>query len=254
MRTQILELRARDIVDAVLAGQPVEDSTVELKAKWIEAVKAAPRLAGHANAARGDAILWIMGVDEKNQAITGVDSLEFENWYKEVESQFDGFAPRLVTHTNIRYDSHTVVALYFGTAENAPYVVKNPSGGRAQFYVPWREGTYIRAAKRAELLRILVPRLHVSALIEELEFNISIAEATVKADLQYHHWGTAFRDEEFHRAMRDGAIGTLPDDVKQVVREAYVVTGRANRRVEGALNTSMAGPPVLRKAIRRGSL
>ena len=57
MKPQEIELWARDIIESVLNGQPVEDSRVELKAEWLEAEKAAPRLGGHANASRGENIL-----------------------------------------------------------------------------------------------------------------------------------------------------------------------------------------------------
>lgn len=253
MKAQELELWTRDIVSAVLANQPVEDSKVELKSVWFEPGKAAHRLAAHANAARGVPILWLIGVDEKNHALTNADPVELENWYKSVQRFFDGFAPRLLVDVNVRIGIDVVVALYFETEREAPYVVTNLKGGYPDFIVPWREGTRLRAARRDDLLRLLVPIRRFSALIDELDYNIAIAGIADSGD--YYAWGAPFREEEFHRALRDGAIGTLPAGVKQLLFGAYVTISRANQRVIGALNTSMAGSPGTDKSNQaRGSV
>ena len=89
MRPSQIEMWVLDIVDRIKDGQPIEDSRVELKREWIKPEKAARRIAGHANAARGDNILWIIGVDEKNGVI-GVDYEELSSWYGEAKSCFDG--------------------------------------------------------------------------------------------------------------------------------------------------------------------
>jgi len=237
MTPQELELWAREIAEAVLSKQPVEDSRVELKSLWIEPKDAAPRLAAHANASRGSSILWIIGVDEKSHSLTNVDPIEKESWYKSVQKSFDGFAPRLLIDVNIRIQNSTVIAMYFDTKHEAPYVVSNSKsgGGYPEYIVPWREGTRLRTARRDELLRILIPIRRLSALIDELEFNIYIAKSA-NADA----WGTPFREEEFNQAMRDGAIFTLPSNVKQLVIGAYVVTGRVNLRISGAFNLSLS--------------
>lgn len=57
MRLSEIEAWALAIADRVIARQPVEDDRVELKAAFIEPDKAARRLAGHANAARGSSLL-----------------------------------------------------------------------------------------------------------------------------------------------------------------------------------------------------
>lgn len=120
MTHQEVEVWTREIVEAVLANQRIEDSKIELKSSWPEPGKAAKRLAAHANAARGSAILWLIGVDEKNCKLTNADPVELANWYKSVEALFDGFAPRLLVDANVRIGSDTVVALYFETAQGAP--------------------------------------------------------------------------------------------------------------------------------------
>ena len=60
MRLVQIENWALDVINSVDAGHPSEDARVELKAEWIEAQKAARQIAGHANAARGDPILWLV--------------------------------------------------------------------------------------------------------------------------------------------------------------------------------------------------
>jgi hypothetical protein len=238
MTPQEIELWTREIVASVIANRPVEDSTVELKANWPEPEKAASRLAGHANAARGAPILWLIGVDEKGRSLTVIDYTELETWYKSMERWFDGYGPRLLVDVNVRVESSTVVALFFETQREAPYVVTSSKGGYPDFIVPWREGTRLRAARREELLSILIPIQRFSALCDELEFNLAIARSSNNAD--YKSWGCLFREEEFHKAMRDGAISSLPVDVKQFLHSAYIAVGRANQRASGALSNSLA--------------
>ena len=231
MTHQEVEVWTREIVEAVLANQRIEDSRVELKSSWPEPRKAANRLAAHANAARGTPILWLIGVDEKNCKLTNVAPVELANWRTSVEALFDGFAPRLLIDANVRIGSDTVVALYFETEQGAPFVVEYTRGSYPQFIVPWREGTALRAATRADLLRILVPIRRLSGLIDELEVNLAIAEGTPTIDSM----GTLFRAEEFHRAIQDGALSALPIDERQLVISAYNGINRANQLVTDAL-------------------
>lgn len=64
MRQSDIEYWALSIIDRVKSKQPIEDSRVELKASWPDPKKAARRLAGHANAARGEPILWLVGIND----------------------------------------------------------------------------------------------------------------------------------------------------------------------------------------------
>ena len=160
MKTHQIENWTLDIIERVGQGQPVEDFRVELKANWIEPIKAARRIAGHANAAKGAEILWLVGVDEGNGVI-GADNGELAKWYSQVQTEFDGLAPRMVVDINVPIDGRTVVALVFET-DRAPFVIKNPvfgkhTGGPVEREVPWREGTRVRSATRADLLKILSP-------------------------------------------------------------------------------------------------
>ena len=224
MKSQEIELWARDIVDSVLNRQTVEDSRIELKAKWIESEKAAPRLGGHANAARGENILWLIGVDERNNSLTNIDAKEKGDWYKKVEKCFDGFAPRLLDDVNFKVNGKAIVALYFDTSTESPYVVKNPKGGFPEYIVPWREGTDLRAARRENLLKLLVPNRRMSLLLGEVEFNKMVAR---------NRFGCLFRDEEFFKAYQDGLIDTFPTDIKEKTINTYVKIGDVNQRILG---------------------
>lgn len=156
MRASDIETWALGIVERVEKGQPVEDARVELKRDWpLEPIDMARRIAGHANAARGEPILWLIGVDQKGGQITGAPGRELADWWPQVRSRFDGLAPHLVRDLAVPYDGKTVVALLFET-DRAPFVVTT-KGGPATHEVPWREATGIRSARRDELLRILVP-------------------------------------------------------------------------------------------------
>jgi hypothetical protein len=160
MRKHQLELWARDIVERVGRGEQHEDADAELKADWIESRAAARRLAAHANAARGEPIRWLIGVDQ-NRGPTGVSASDLAQWWTQVQSHFAEVAPRLLMDLAVSLGDSTVVALVFET-DRAPYVVKNPvfglsGGGPVELEVPWREGTRTRTARREDLLRILVP-------------------------------------------------------------------------------------------------
>jgi len=157
MKNSDLEVWVLNILNRVEKMQPIEDSRVELKKEWPDDYKrAARRIAGHANASRGELILWIIGVDEKSGVIVGADRNDLANWFPQVRSQFaDGIWPNLkdlvipVPSRNI-----SVVALLFET-DRPPYIV-NGNGGQVDREVPWREGTSVRSAHRHDLLKILV--------------------------------------------------------------------------------------------------
>ena len=182
MRPVEIENWALRIIEMVEKGQPNEDARVELKADWIDPRKAARRLAGHANASRGDAILWLIGVDQEN-GVKGAIHSELSNWYLQVVAEFDGVAPTM-TDVNVPHNGVTVAALYFET-DRAPYVVKNPQYGAANgssiaLEVPWRDGTRVRTAKREDLIRLLVPVLSTP------DVEILSGELTVTKTDDYH--------------------------------------------------------------------
>jgi hypothetical protein len=160
----------------VLDGKPVEDFRVELKSAWIADHKAARRIAGHANAASGERILWIVGIDE-TKGLTGVKPTDFADWWAGVKSRFDGVAPTL-TELHLDVKGKAIIALLFQT-DRAPFLVNNPAGGEISREVPWREGTAVRSATRNDLVKLLsapalMPHfeiLYADAAIRDVEHN-----------------------------------------------------------------------------------
>jgi hypothetical protein len=190
MRPHEIESWALNIIDRVESKHPIEDFRVELKAEWIEADRAARRIAGHANAARGAPILWLIGVDEE-RGVVGAEHEELANWYSQVRTLFNGLAP-VLTDLNIPTpNGKTVVALLFGT-DRAPFVVKNVAfgtreAGPVRFEVPWRENTSIRTASRADLLRLLTPLQSLPAF--EVLDGLLTATFEKRRSVSELHWG-----------------------------------------------------------------
>jgi hypothetical protein len=73
----------------------------------------------------------------------------------------------------------------------------------------------------------------LQALIDELEFNSIVADFHGHIDL-----GCAFLDDQFRRAIREGAVATMAEDLKKAILEAYVAIGRANRNVAAVVQGS----------------
>ena len=94
MRSHEIENWVLSVIDRVERRLPNEDSRVELKSEWIDPQRVARQIAAHANAARGDPILWIIGADQQ-RGIVGANHEELANWFAQVKAQFDGLAPQL---------------------------------------------------------------------------------------------------------------------------------------------------------------
>jgi hypothetical protein len=153
------------IIEQVQAHQPNEDFRVELKTEWIDPIKAARLIAGQANAAHGEPVLWVIGVNQ-DLGVVGAQHMELASWYEKVKAQFDGLAPEM-TDLNIPISDRTVVALLFET-DRVPFVIKNPVYGKRkggiEFEIPWRENTATRTARRAQLIKLLSPLQKVPQL------------------------------------------------------------------------------------------
>lgn len=182
MRLHDIENWALNVIDQVNAKQPNEDSRVELKTDWPDPYKAARRIAGHANASRGEPILWLIGVDEKT-GVKGASLIDLASWFAQVESKFDELAPSL-TPVNVPTSGTTVVALLFET-ERAPFVVKTE--GTDKLEVPWRGSTSIRSARREELLRVLSP-LQKLPSIEVVACSLSASSGKSQGGQEYIRW------------------------------------------------------------------
>ena len=158
-RTQI-EAWALGAIENALAGRHTEDSGVELKSDWPkDHARAARQIAAHANAAHGEPILWIVGVDERARCLADPTVIEIADWWAQVRKCFCEVIPEL-THVNVRISDKAVCALCFLT-DRAPYVVRHAGGDDKSFDVPWREGNGTRSATRGELLRMLASNVPV---------------------------------------------------------------------------------------------
>jgi hypothetical protein len=160
LRPKQVEAGVIELVDLVLAGKRVEDDLVECKGEWPDPQQrsSARQLAGHANKAHDEPILWIIGLDENTHAITQPSSVEFADWWAALSSCFDPPAPELEHHLVVHIgERQAVTALRFLT-DRSPYVIKGGGeAGRLEREVPIRDGTRTRSARRDELLRLLIP-------------------------------------------------------------------------------------------------
>jgi hypothetical protein len=150
-----LEGRVLEILDAVIAGQHIEDSRVELKSRWPPPEKAARDIAAGGNAARGSRILWILGVDEKGKRVAGLRTGELASWWAQVASYFDDAWTPVVEDLVVNYEGVSVLALFMDTT-GAPYVVKTGSD-KVSREMPWRDTTRVRSAQRRDLVRLFAP-------------------------------------------------------------------------------------------------
>jgi hypothetical protein len=66
----------------------------------------------------------------------------------------------------------------------------------------------------------------LQSLIDELDFNAAVAEA-----YDFKDQGCPFLDDQFRRAIREGSISTLQDELKNSILQAYVAIGRANHHM-----------------------
>jgi hypothetical protein len=176
MESQLLETRVLAIVDAVLAGRQVEDDRVELKATWPAAAhKTARQIAGHANTAGGEPILWVVGLDEKARTYGSTSGTEPADWWTSVRKHFVEVWPEVKVLRVPVGTGNDVMVLQF-SSDRAPYVVGVEGGGRVEREVPWREGNSTRTAHRHEMIRSIVAEASVPTLelvggvVEVLEF------------------------------------------------------------------------------------
>lgn len=187
----------------------------------------ARQLAGHANAAAGQRITWIVGVDEDAAEVVGSPSEELANWWPQVCKQFDAEIVPDPTSVHVPVgDDRSVLAIAFET-DRAPYVVKTGATGGAEREVPWRELNRTRTAYRRELLTLLLGIVTIpdAEIIEvdieaykrqdALEFYLSgtmfLTAPGPHATLLPHHQATATIQCD-PAGMSGVSIGELPVD------------------------------------------
>lgn len=185
MRQIDVEEWAFRILTRIQHGQPTEDSLVELKGSWPAARDIARQLAGHANSAQGQPIMWLFGVDEKT-GIVPVSPQDPAVWRDQLAKEFDGFLPPFI-HYNLQWSGLSFTAFVFET-DAAPFVVLNPNRGQPNSgpfdrEVPWREGR-TRSATRGELILIARPPARLP-IIEVVEGKLTLM---AQSGGSLHHW------------------------------------------------------------------
>ncbi|MFJ5217221.1 hypothetical protein ACIP98_21165 [Streptomyces sp. NPDC088354] len=177
MRRQQLEIVVIKAVERVLTGLGNEDSLIEFKSEWPDASKAR-QLAGHANSARGEEIVWIIGVDEKARTLTAPEPPDLAKWWAQLSKRFDGqVAPEITDLAVPVGDGGLVTALLFQT-DRSPYLV-TVHGGAVEREIPMRDGTRTRSATRFEVLKLLSPAASVPQLAV-LEASAEASETSVR--------------------------------------------------------------------------
>ena len=163
-------------IDTVRGGGKLEDDRIEMKRSWPGDNKAR-QLGGAANQARGEYLIYMIGVDEQDGSIHPLGDTDWAAWWAQIESAFDdGVAPELERHVVVHLnETESVVALLFRT-DRAPYVVKVVNGGAVEREVPIRVVTGTRSAHRHELIRMLYP-VAASPQVDVVEARAAITPA-----------------------------------------------------------------------------
>jgi hypothetical protein len=228
MKIPELKIWALEVLSRIKSHEPTEDSRVECKASWLDVKNISRQLAGHANAASGEPVLWLIGVDEKAGVVAGASHNELANWYPQLVREFDGVAPCLTADLNIVIEDKTIVALLFETS-NAPFVVKVPNSDRLE--IPWREGTRTRSAKRAEVLRMLSLLQTQGTLLPIREFAGESPRAQNLAIERPPAWEYLLTIELLEGALRD--VRRRYNDVNEnrAFRKARILGGKDFTRI-----------------------
>jgi hypothetical protein len=249
VRLTDIEAWALAVIERVEKGHPIEDARVELKAAFpSESVgwkKWARRIAGHANAARGEPVLWLVGVNERRQSVPGTEASDAAVWWPRVRRHFDGVAPRLVDLA-VPHGDVTVMALWFET-DRAPFVVKNPDGGAISFEVPWRDGTAVRSARREDLVRLLVPQARLPR-VEVLQAATDPAIAAGRLGFVLTLYLTPANGEAVtlpvHRASVECALGDCVFELEDVQFDpGHLPPSRRSPSVEVTASEAVATGP-----------
>jgi hypothetical protein len=241
MLSQQIEGRVLNLVDRVVQGSRVEDFRVECKAEWPPPARAARRIAGQANAARGEPIWWIIGLDEDDHRVTGASEVELANWWPQVIACFDeGITPGLTPLAVPVGPRHSVVALYI-TTERAPYVVKRQEGqGAFEREVPWRDGNRTRSARRDELLRVLVPAVTPpEATVVKLELRAILRTGTAAEPMSGQPAEPAHVE-----LFLSGHIFFGPPTGPVTVLPAHLMSGQIDLAPDGSEPGALASLPI----------
>lgn len=86
----------------------------------------------------------------------------------------------------------------------------------------------------------------LQALIDELDFNLAITKLKVEDD----YLSCMFLDDQFRRAINEGAISVIKENLKVLINDAYIIMRRANQEISSAMNTAVTGGPFRAKAAK----
>ena len=250
-----LNARVHTIIATITSGLRVEDQTVECKREWIQIPKMARQLAGLANAANGEEVLWIVGIDDDKRVILGAQAQELANYIPQLHAEYDAnCGPELLIHSTIHYDHKTVHALLFDSC-SAPYVIKarrNDVGGtNPEYEVPFRVGESTITARRQHLLRIFAPAsrlpaiefLHVQAsgsdrsrmgLMARMHITTPGGQRVVIPD---HRCGIGFRVDADEKYVPASGVSVRREEGNLVIASSkqLVVDGGAFARISGVV-------------------
>jgi hypothetical protein len=195
----VLQGWAQEVIEKVAKKSLIEDDLIEFKRIWIKPHKAARRIAAHANAARGQDILWLIGVDpDAADPFFELQESKPEEWFAQVKAFFvDGHSPG-VRFFHVGWGDKVLYAIVFDTSE-FPFLIslkrynqeEQKPEGVAENEVPWREGTSVRSAKRTEILSLLhkLPPLPTFEVLAAKCFcaELKIGEsASCRLDLKFY--------------------------------------------------------------------
>ena len=171
-------------------------------------------MAAQANAARGNDVLWLIGVKPLAPGgfgLSGASLSQFDGWLQSLLPFFDGLAPNVQAFTlpgePTLGANRSIVALHIETSR-VPFAVRANAKGTT-LEVPWWDGhaAEIRSAGRADLIRLLVP-------LQDLpQFEVLDAELTFYKNL---HANAASKIA--HRWTLDGSLYVIPHpDTRAVI-------------------------------------
>jgi hypothetical protein len=154
LTSQIVEMRAIEVLEAFVEHGRAEDARVEFKREIPQdTLKMARMLAAMANAARTEPFLVLVGVDESTcEIVSGRLPEDGANYWPQVWKHFEDLHAPVPVDVSVEFNGAHPLALGF-TCELPPYRIR----AAERLETLWREGTRIRAATRGELLRMLLP-------------------------------------------------------------------------------------------------
>jgi hypothetical protein len=214
MKPNDFELAVINATRRTQRREPVEDMIAELKASWIDEFETARMLAAMSNAAHGEPVMWIVGVDEKAATVKGAPPRELSEWWAKVKSHFDGTPPDMLQNHIFIIDELPVVGLLFDT-KLAPYVIKWAKD-RPQREIPFRQGNSTYSATREQLLGIVLP-LAKAPQLEVMTIALDLVVTPIHSGGSHAvHW--IFDADVFLKQRQDQEITLAAHKTRVVVR------------------------------------